>query len=91
MYRIPPDYHWKQKVKAYRSRFRKKVPQWVLMLTMADATKLLSSCLVMNYCLPSEVLIAGEVLEGRGGLWTAHRNLWDMTAKPDRQASNEKK
>jgi len=75
MYRIPPDYHWKQKVKAYRSRFRKKVPQWVLMLTMADATKLLSSCLVMNYCLPSEVLIAGEVLEGRGSMDSPSQSL----------------
>ncbi|MBU3579742.1 hypothetical protein ICN17_06950 [Polynucleobacter sp. 73C-SIWE] len=91
MYRIPADYHWKQKVKAYQAQFRKKVPQWVLILAMDDATKLLSSCLALHYCLPSEVLVAGEVLEGRCGLWTAHPNPWDRAVKPSQQSNNIKK
>jgi hypothetical protein len=81
MFRPPPDYKWHQKVKAYETKFRRKTPQWVFTLALDDATKLLSSCISLNYKLPPHVLIAGEVLDGYGGLWTAQRNRWDIVPK----------
>ena len=82
MFRPPPDYKWKQKVAVYQAKFRRKVPQWVLTLNLEDATKLLSSCIYLNYKLPPTVLISGEALGGYGGLWAPTRNRWDVKANP---------
>ena len=81
MFRPPPDYKWKQKVKAYEIKFRRKVPQWVFTLPLDDAAKLLHSCLYLNYRLSPKLLIAGEVLNGYGGLWSTQKTYWDFTPK----------
>lgn len=81
MFRPPPDYVWKQKVKAYETKFGDKVPQWAHTLSINDAVKLLNSCLFLNYKLSTEYLIAGEPLSGFGGLWNPQRNRWDFTPK----------
>jgi hypothetical protein len=81
MFKQTPDMKWQQKVKEYENKFRRKVPQWVFTLALDDATRLLSSSVFLNYRLPPHVLIAGEVLDGYGGLWTAQRNRWDIVPK----------
>jgi hypothetical protein len=90
MFRPPPDYKWKQQVNRYQAKFRRKVPQWVLMLGMDDAAKLLSSCIYLNYKLTPDVLIPREVLDGYGGLWTPSRNRWDVKANPPTKTRSDK-
>ena len=86
MFRPPPNYKWQQKVRAYENKFRRKVPQWVFTLPLDDAARLLSSCVFLNYKLPLRFLIAGEILDGYGGLWTHQRNQWDLVPKiPSKQ------
>jgi hypothetical protein len=82
MFRPPPDYKWKQQVNIYQAKFRRKVPQWVLTLSLDEAAKLLSTCIYLNYKLPPDVLIPGEPLGGYGGLWSPSRNGWDVKVNP---------
>lgn len=81
VFKPPPDYMWKQKVKTYQLTFEKDVPQWVLTLSLDDAAKLLSSCTFLKFELPADVLTAGEPLSGSGGLWELSRNYWDIPIK----------
>lgn len=78
MFKPPPDYKWQQKVKEYENKFRRKVPQWVFTLALEDAARLLSTSVFLNYKLLPHFLIAGEILDRCGGLWTRQRNRWDM-------------
>jgi hypothetical protein len=81
MFRPPPDEKWKKEVKAYESKFRRKVPQWIFTLPIESAAKLLNSCIYLNYRLPPKFLIAGEALDGFGGLWSSQKTRWDFLPK----------
>jgi len=81
MFGPPPDQKWKKEVQAYENKFRRKVPQWIFTLPLESAAKLLSSCIYLNYRLPPKFLIAGEVLDGFGGLWSSQKTRWDFLPK----------
>ena len=77
MYRIPPSYQYHARVNEYEKTFGQILPEWVVTLDREESRNLLGLCIKLRWKLPYEVLMRGEVNQGKGSLWDEHLNTWD--------------